>query len=131
MIRYHFTATHIPGYYSDTNWWKGSNHRGEGLFPANFVTSDLSESVEPAAPVSRTVQFNEEVRIKVIEEEPKVVTIDPEKIDRLIGLLHEADPTGEEPDSDELISLEGEFLDAERVLLRHRLTCFFLFSLFV
>jgi len=90
---------------SHQSWWKGSNHRGEGLFPSNFVTTDLSE---PEAPKGRKgVQFNDEVKVKVMESvEP--VTIDEDKMDRLLHLLHEADPTGETPDSEELLTLEEQ-----------------------
>lgn len=95
---------------SDSNWWKGSNHRGEGLFPANFCTKDLNEEIESTKPAEKkSVQFNEEVRVKLLNTET-VTEIDETKIDRLLYLLHEADPTGERPDSDELIQLEEQCL---------------------
>ncbi|CAG9768700.1 unnamed protein product [Ceutorhynchus assimilis] len=93
---------------SDPNWWKGSNQRGEGLFPANFVTADLS--VEPEKLLfeksKKMVQFKEE--IKVLEKEPEEIEINEDKINQLLHLLHEADPTNPETDTDELLSLERE-----------------------
>eukprot|EP00088_Acartia_fossae_P066832 TRINITY_DN8302_c0_g1_i15.p1 TRINITY_DN8302_c0_g1~~TRINITY_DN8302_c0_g1_i15.p1 ORF type:complete len:638 (-),score=172.54 TRINITY_DN8302_c0_g1_i15:484-2397(-) len=100
----------------DANWWKGSNHRGEGLFPANFVTLDLS----PATEKKKSVQFNEEVEVNTVE---KVVatpqlTIDEEKIDQLLSILHEADPLDEEdppslPVLEEQVGAMGPMIDNE------------------
>lgn len=101
----------------DENWWSGNNHRGEGLFPANFVTEDLNAPVEEIDAPTKGVQFDEQVRVKFLSEE--VTHIDEEKIDRLLHLIHDADPTGVTPDSDELIMLEeqcgrmGKLLDRE------------------
>lgn len=94
---------------SDPNWWKGTNQRGEGLFPANFVTADLT--VEPEKfefPEKKSVQFSENVEVKTVEAENQVLEIDEEKMDRLLQLLHEADPSGERQDLDEMLILEDQ-----------------------
>jgi len=90
----------------DENWWSGTNNRGEGLFPANFVTRDLSASTDGSNGPIKSVQFDDQVRVKFLEEE--VTEIDESKIDRLLPLIHEADPTGVTPDSDELLMLEDQ-----------------------
>lgn len=33
--------------FSDENWWKGETQLGTGLFPASFVSSNLSVDPEP------------------------------------------------------------------------------------
>ncbi|XP_044751285.1 signal transducing adapter molecule 1 [Coccinella septempunctata] len=95
---------------SDPNWWKGTNQKGgEGLFPANFVTTDLS--VEPEKllyeKAKKIVQFKESVDIKV-EKEADDIEINEGKIDRLLHLMHEADPTNPERDTEEMLLLEQE-----------------------
>jgi len=125
---------------SDTNWWKGSNHRGEGLFPANFVTNDLEE--EPAQfkeekqknQRRRSVTFNEEVEVATLHEESSEATKQPStvaevsegKIDQVMSMLNEADPTLPESDPAELAPLEhqvngmGPLIDAELELVDRR-----------
>ena len=97
---------------SDPNWWKGSNQRGEGLFPANFVTSDLEAEPERELTSTKRVQFNEQVTVATLEEtgssSEAEVEIDEARIDRMLHSLHEADPTGERNDPEELKVLEGK-----------------------
>jgi len=111
---------------SDANWWKGSNHRGEGLFPANFVTPDLKAEPEQFKEQRRrSVQFNEEVEVVTNTAPPTLVEdlstpeVSEEKIDTVLQLLHEADPTQPESDAPELPGQEdqvyrmGPLIDAE------------------
>lgn len=104
---------------SDPNWWKGFSHRGEGLFPANFVTADLTAEPEDTKE-KKGVQFNEEVDVKVMETLTDEVEIDEAKIDQVLTMIQNADPTGEsQPDPAELLPLEeqckimGPLIDAE------------------
>ena len=94
---------------ADPNWWKGSNHRGEGLFPSNFVTLDMS-GTGPATERKRSVVFNEEVEVNEVEQLtwPAQTSIDEQKINSLLGLLHDADPTSGENDPAELGRLEDQ-----------------------
>ncbi len=56
------------------------------------------------------MQFAEDVEVQSIETEPEVVEIDENKIDKVLHMLHEADPTGEIQDPFELGGLEGMHL---------------------
>lgn len=83
---------------SDPNWWKGSNHRGEGLFPANFVTADLEEGRPPEP------EAQPEPEAPVAEPEP--LQVDPAQIDETLQRLHDANPRSGQPDPPELLALE-------------------------
>lgn len=90
---------------SDPNWWKGENHRGTGLFPSNFVTTNLNAEPEPVMYLEKTV-VPEEPTIEV-QAEPEPVFIDEEKMDKTLYLLQNTDPADATPDSQELLTLEG------------------------
>lgn len=116
---------------SDQNWWKGYNQRGEGLFPSNFVTADLSvdpKRLEVNQHQTKNAQFNSEIdelqqktdaAIAAAADANQRVEIDEAKIDRLLHLLHEANPEDPTQDSDEMLRLEqevhqmGPLIDAE------------------
>jgi signal transducing adaptor molecule len=102
---------------SDPNWWKGSNFKTEGLFPSNFVTSDLNAEIESFDINNKKVKFNEEVAVKNV---PAKITIDEGRIDECLELIQNADPSGElQPDNEEFLQLEdscygmGPLIDQE------------------
>lgn len=54
----------------------------------------------------KMVQFKDGVDSKSEPREPDVVEINEGKIDRLLHLLHEADPTNPDTDTEEMLKLE-------------------------
>lgn len=110
---------------SDPNWWKGTNHRGEGLFPSNFVSADLSaepdrldshKSSSSSGNTKKSVQFED---VQNDDQKEQVPEINEDSIDRLLFLLHEADPEDPSQDSKEMLRLEhtvnqmGPLIDME------------------
>ncbi|OZC10914.1 hypothetical protein X798_02058 [Onchocerca flexuosa] len=94
---------------SDLNWWKGRSHRGEGLFPASFVTSNLlSQENEPLA------------KEKALSQAVSVARIDKTVLEECLRVLEDCDPTGERPDPPELADLEQQSL-AQAPLIDARL----------
>lgn len=90
---------------ADPNWWKGVNHRGEGLFPSNFVTADLSDQENfKEKPDEKPKPSKEEIQA----DKNFVPEVNEEKIDRLLHLLHEANPEDPSQDPPEMLRLENE-----------------------
>jgi len=92
---------------SDPNWWKGfTDKHPEGLFPANFVTSDLSTPKEPMT--VEHVNGMKNSKVKHSADDYSLVEIDENKIDHLVQLLREANPEDDSTDTEEMFVLEAQ-----------------------
>lgn len=79
------------------------------IYCSNINTFILNLYIELEHSNKKMVQFAEEVEVKTVKREPEVVEveIDERKMDRLLHLLHEADPQCDTSDTQEMLDLEG------------------------
>jgi signal transducing adaptor molecule len=74
----------------DKHWWKGKSPVGEGLFPSNFVTLDLS--TDPSAKKNEDIKrAKERARLASASSKPKQINM--EVIDVCLDMLRSADTT--------------------------------------
>lgn len=104
---------------SDPNWWRGSNHRGEGFFPANFVSADLTAEPEDLTKDTKSQKLAQQLNEESRNVASLPIEVNEDSIDRLLFLLHEADPSDPSQDSEEMLRLEnavnqmGPLIDSE------------------
>ncbi|VDL86961.1 unnamed protein product [Schistocephalus solidus] len=95
---------------SDVNWWRGRTHRGEGLFPAQFVTRALDEPKatpdQPRGAKQRDTSAGASTATDATAEKP--VTIDAQLLTNCLQMLNDADSTGVmRPDPPDLPQMEA------------------------
>ncbi|KAL9962387.1 hypothetical protein ACROYT_G031486 [Oculina patagonica] len=97
---------------SDVNWWKGETTHGMGLFPSNFVTSDLTEPESPSKVEKKKVRWADESRHQAAASEatttPVKTEINEEKIDLCTNMLKGANIEGEDEQEETIQDMEDE-----------------------
>ncbi|OUC42071.1 SH3 domain protein [Trichinella nativa] len=102
----------------DPNWWRGMNHRGEGFFPASFVTDQLNTVVEKQER-KKSVSFDENVLFTAIQPNQPEAPAEIDEVEELVNCLiamQDLDPTGERPDPPETCALEERCLSMAQAI---------------
>ncbi|VEL30789.1 unnamed protein product [Protopolystoma xenopodis] len=108
---------------SNENWWRGSNHRGQGLFPAQFVSRELEPgSKEAQSSQAKSVSFSNVVQVATVrksedtssdvpthQESPcSLPKIDPKLLDDCLKIINSVDMTSDlDADPPGLVELEA------------------------
>ncbi|XP_065183208.1 signal transducing adapter molecule 2-like isoform X2 [Sycon ciliatum] len=101
---------------SDENWWSGSTLAGSGMFPASFVTRDLTVTPEPEIPAQKTSSGSSTAKTSTQAAKPKP-EIREAQIELLLDMLHNADATVANEEEDRTLKeLENECNDMKPLI---------------